>query len=96
MSSHARATRQASTGRLAPVGLALVALMGSGSAALAQQVVAASPDVTIQLGAANIVTSDHAVAADNQLGIVALQNLGAIPDSADVTGYDLAPQKWTS
>lgn len=55
--------------------------------ALAQSVIAASPDVTITLGAANVVTSDNAVAADNQLGVVALQNLGAIPDSADVTGY---------
>ena len=32
-------------------------------------------------------TSDNAVAADNQLGVVALQNLGPIPESADVTGY---------
>lgn len=67
--------------------LASLLLLMIPSAALAQSVVAASPDVTIQLGAANVVTSDHAVAADNQLGIVALQNLGVIPDSADVTGY---------
>lgn len=69
------------------IGLAGLLLLMVPSAALAQSVVAASPDVTIQLGAANLVTSDHAVAADNQLGIVALQNLGVIPDSADVTGY---------
>jgi PEP-CTERM motif len=53
----------------------------------AQSVVSASPDITIALGAGNVVTSNHAVAADNQLGIVALQNLGTIPESADVTGY---------
>ncbi len=69
------------------IGLASLLLLMIPSAALAQSVVAASPDVTIQLGAANVVTSDHAVAADNQLGIVALQNLGVIPDSADVIGY---------
>ncbi|MEZ4331352.1 MAG: PEP-CTERM sorting domain-containing protein [Myxococcota bacterium] len=56
-------------------------------AASAQAVVSASPDVTIALGPGNVVTSDEAVAADNQLGIVALQGLGAIPSSADVTGY---------
>lgn len=64
-----------------------LSLLGVPSDAGAQQVVSASPDVTIAIGAANVVTSDHAVAADNQLGIVALQDLGAIPDSADVTGY---------
>ena len=68
-------------------GLTSFVLLMAPSAALAQSVVAASPDVTIPLGAAHVVTSDHAVAADNQLGIVALQNLGAIADSADVTGY---------
>jgi hypothetical protein len=69
------------------IGLASSLLLMTPSAAIAQSVVAASPDVTIQLGAANVVTNDHAVAADNQLGIVALQSLGVIPDSADVTGY---------
>ncbi len=74
--------------RLAPVlAAALLVCVCIPAPSLAQQVVAASPDVTIQLGAANLTTSDHAVAADNQLGIVALQNLGTIPESADVTGY---------
>ncbi len=76
--------------RLGPIAtLAALALVGLGfpSTALAQSVVSASPDITITLGAANVVTSDNAVAADNQLGVVALQNLGAIPESADVTGY---------
>ncbi len=53
----------------------------------AQSVISLSPDVTIPIGAGNLVTADHAVAVDNQLGIVALQNLGAIPDAADVIGY---------
>ncbi len=74
-------------GRMATLGAIALVGLGFPSAALAQSVVAASPDVTIALGAANVVTSDHAVAADNQLGVVALQNLGTIPDSADVTGY---------
>lgn len=68
-------------------GWLFVASLGVPTASLAQQVVSASPDVTIQLGAGNVVTHDHAVAADNQLGVVALQNLGTIPESADVTGY---------
>ena len=69
--------------------LGVLALFGMGlpSIALAQSVVSASPDITITLGPANVVTSDNAVAADNQLGVVALQNLGPIPESADVTGY---------
>ena len=68
-------------------GLMLAACLAGTSAAQAQSVIAASPDVTIALGAGNVVTSDHAVAADNQLGVVALQSLGAIPESADVIGY---------
>lgn len=62
-------------------------LIGAAPIAHAQSVVSASPDVTLPLGAANLVTPDEAVAVDNQLGIVALANLGAIPESADVIGY---------
>lgn len=79
-----RADRREAYGVL---GWLFVASLAAPTAALAQQVVSASPDVTIQLGAGNVVTNDHAVAADNQLGVVALQNLGTIPESADVTGY---------
>ncbi len=68
-------------------GLVLAACLAGTSSAQAQSVIAASPDVTIALGVGNVVTSDNSVAADNQLGVVALQNLGAIPESADVTGY---------
>ncbi|MBK7948837.1 MAG: PEP-CTERM sorting domain-containing protein [Deltaproteobacteria bacterium] len=74
-------------GRWRTLAAALGLALGAGTAAEAQQVVSASPDITIQLGAANLTTADQAVAVDNQLGVVALQNLGAIPDSADVTGY---------
>lgn len=72
---------------LLSLALLLALLLALPSLALAQAVVSASPDITITLGPGNVVASDHAVAADNQLGIVALQNLGPIPDSADVTGY---------
>ena len=78
-------TSLGATALLAPSLLALPLLMPL--AASAQAVVSASPDVTIALGPGDVVTSDEAVAADNQLGIVALQGLGAIPSSADVTGY---------
>ncbi len=62
-------------------------LVGSAPFAHAQSVVSASPDVTTPLGAAHLATPDDAVAVDNQLGIVALANLGPIPESADVIGY---------
>ena len=58
--------------------------------ATAQEVVSASPDITIDLGA-SIVTADEDVAVDNQLGIVMLENLGPIPDASDVIalGFDV-------
>jgi hypothetical protein len=58
--------------------------------ATAQEVVSASPDITIDLGA-SIVTADEDVAVDNQLGVVMLENLGAIPDASDVIalGFDV-------
>jgi hypothetical protein len=56
-------------------------------ASTAQQLLSSSPDVTVSLGAANVVTSDEAIALDNQTGIVALESLGAIPSSADLIGY---------
>ncbi|MFO0689106.1 MAG: PEP-CTERM sorting domain-containing protein [Myxococcota bacterium] len=74
-------------GRGGAVAFACGVALTLASAGQAQQVVSVSPDVTIQLGAANLTTADQNVAVDNQLGVVALQNLGAIPDNADVTGY---------
>lgn len=53
--------------------------------ASAQEIVSASPDITIALGA-GVVTTDEDVAVDNQLGIVVLENLGTLPVSADVIG----------
>lgn len=80
-------TTRIGIGALTRSALGLAAALVVPLSSQAQEVVAASPDVTITLGAGNVVTTDHAVAADNQLGVVALQNLGPIPDSADVTGY---------
>ncbi|MFK7898569.1 MAG: hypothetical protein AB8G23_22235 [Myxococcota bacterium] len=51
----------------------------------AQEVISASPDITLELGA-GVVTSDHDVALDNQLGIVLLDDLGPLPETADVVG----------
>ena len=70
--------------------LLLCAAMSSLSAipVNAQEVVSASPDVTIDLGA-SIVTADEDVAVDNQLGIVVLENLGALPDASEVIALGL-------
>jgi len=51
--------------------------------ATAQQIVSASPDVTIDLGA-GVNAADEDVVVDNQLGVVLLENLGALPDASDV------------
>lgn len=67
--------------------LCLVAL-GFPEESIGQLVVSASPDVTIDLGA-SVVTTDEDVAVDNQLGIVMLENLGALPDSSDVIALGL-------
>ncbi len=55
----------------------------------AQEIVSASPDVTIVLGA-NVTTADEDVAVDNQLGVVVLENLGPIPDASDVIALGMA------
>jgi hypothetical protein len=57
-------------------------------AAIAQEIVSASPDVTIELGASAIV-ADEDVGVDNQLGIVVIENLGALPDASDVIALGL-------
>jgi len=54
----------------------------------AQEVVSASPDVTIDLGA-SVIAADEDVAVDNQLGIVMLEDLGAVPDASDVIALGL-------
>lgn len=56
--------------------------------AFAQSVISASPDITIELGA-GVVTTDEDVAVDNQLGLVVLEGLGALPDNVDVVAYGM-------
>ena len=56
--------------------------------ASAQEVVSASPDVTIDLGTSAI-AADEDVAVDNQLGIVALEDLGVLPGASDVIALGL-------
>lgn len=73
-----------------PIPLAFGALLAcaiAGSASAQSGVLALSPDVTLELGAGNVVTSDHDVAVDNLNDIVALEPLGSIPEVADLTGY---------
>ena len=53
----------------------------------AQPVISASPDVTLRLGPANVAAEDGDIAVDNQLGLVLLESLGPIPQSADVIGF---------
>jgi hypothetical protein len=57
--------------------------------ATAQEIVSASPDITIDLGASALITADEDVAVDNQLGIVVLENLGVLPDASEVTALGL-------
>jgi hypothetical protein len=54
----------------------------------AQNVVSASPDITIDLGA-SLIVSDEDVAVDNQLGIVVLENLGSLPTESEVVALGL-------
>jgi hypothetical protein len=76
-------------GRLAVLaGLALA--LAATPPATGQEVVSASPDITIAIGSGNLVTSDEDVAIDNQLGIVVLENLGSLPDASDVVAVGLA------
>ncbi len=56
----------------------------------AQEVVMASPDITIEVGA-GVVVSDEVAVLDNQLGVVVLENLGPLPEYADLTAIGLAP-----
>lgn len=65
-------------------------LLLSTSPTTAQEVIAASPDITIDLGA-GVIAADEDVALDNQLGIVMLENLGTLPDASDVIalGFDV-------
>ena len=81
---HARVHLASAVGILAAVVTLLVA-----PAAFGQTIVAASPDVTLDLGGGTVPT-DHDVVVDNQLGLVALDDVGPIPEASDVIGlgYD--------
>jgi hypothetical protein len=68
--------------------LILAGLLLSAIPATAQQIIAASSDITIDLGA-SVVTADEDVAVDTQLGIVMLENLGALPGASDVIALGL-------
>ena len=56
----------------------------------AQEVVLASPDIAIEVGT-GVIVSDEAAVLDNQLGVVVLENLGPLPESADLTAIGFAP-----
>lgn len=66
----------------------LVLSVGSTSDARAQSILSLSPDVTIALGS-GLTVADEDVAVDNQLGIVVLEGLGAIPENADVSAFGM-------
>jgi hypothetical protein len=67
----------------------MTGLMLAALPAAAQEIVSASPDVTIDLGA-GVIAADQDVAVDNQLGIVLLENLGTLPVASDVIALGLA------
>ena len=59
----------------------------AGPAPVQTAVLALSPDVTLELGPASVMTTDHGVALDNLDDVVVLEDLGPIPESTDLTGY---------
>ena len=65
-----------------------LACMNAAGAAWSQSIISASPDITITLGA-SVTTADEDVAVDNQLGVVALESLGSLPDASDVIALGL-------
>jgi hypothetical protein len=67
---------------------ACAALLGVVETSNAQDIVAASPDVTIDLGV-SVIAADEDVAIDDQLGIVLLEDLGALPEASEVIALGL-------
>ncbi len=65
----------------------MVVLNAPGTAA-SQAIVAASPDVTIDLGA-SVIVADQDLAVDDPVGIVVLENLGALPDASEMIALGL-------
>ncbi len=70
------------------VGL-VVAIFGfvCASPSVAQEIVRASPDVTIPIGAAAVVTRDDQVAVDDRLGAVTADVLVGIPETAAIAAF---------
>jgi hypothetical protein len=66
----------------------LISILLSAAPAVAQQIVSASPDITIDLGT-TVTAADEDVAVDNQLGVVVLENLGGLPAEIDVIALGL-------
>jgi hypothetical protein len=85
-------TRLAAGARLALIGLLGLApgWAAAQSGSPAARVIAISPDITIDLGS-GIVAADQDAVTDDQLGLVVLENLGAIPLEADVIALGLEP-----
>ena len=75
---------------VAAAALALALLLGFGAPALASTGIAASPDTTIALGPADLVTADEA-AVDDSGAPPALVDLGALPDAAEVVALGADP-----
>ena len=65
--------------------IAALATCLAASIASAQDTLGLSPDITISTG--GVVAQDEDVVVDNQLGIVLLENLGALPAAGDVVGH---------
>jgi hypothetical protein len=70
------------------IAFSIMTVLGVPGTTVAQEIVSASPDVTIDLGS-GVVAADHDVAVDNQLGIVVIENLGALPQASDVIALGL-------
>jgi hypothetical protein len=65
----------------------LLFAIAQASSTKAQDFVAASPDISVELGITAQTAADEDVAVDDSLGVVMLQSLGALPDAAEVTAY---------
>jgi hypothetical protein len=70
------------------IAFSIMTALGVPGTTVAQEIVSASPDVTIDLGS-GVVAADHDVAVDNQQGIVVIENLGALPQASDVIALGL-------
>lgn len=67
----------------AALSLSIFLALGLGATAEAQELVTASPDITIAVSSGSTVTDEQA-ALDNQLGITLTESFGSLPGSADI------------